>query len=134
MELFPDPPRDFRGLRAVKIGLRAVHVLCAAVFASTYVLDAPAERATWLAAAVASGAALLALDLYRTAAFVFQTRGLVLAAKLVGLALLPYAGDAAAAVVSALILLSVVSSHAPSRVRYFVIFGRGRIRGDDASG
>ena len=132
--LFPDPPREFPGQRLLKVSLRAAHVLCAGVFAATYVLDEPTARDAWLVATVASGGAILAADLYQSAAFLLQTRGLVLLAKLVVVAALPHSGSAAPWLVSALVVGSVLSSHAPSRVRYFVWVGRGRVKGDESRG
>jgi hypothetical protein len=132
--LLPPEPRRFRGLRALKISLRAAHVLCAGVLTGAYVLEVPAGRGAWLAATLASGGAILAVDLYQTAAFLLQVRGLVLLVKVSLLLALPAFGGAARWVLAALVLLSVISSHAPSKVRYFVLVGRGRIRGSTAAG
>lgn len=131
---FPREPRQFRGLRALKITLRAVHVLCAGVLTGAYVLEASSGRGPWLAATLASGGAILALDLYQSAAFLLQVRGLVLLLKVALLLALPAFGESARWVLVALMLLSVVSSHAPSKVRYFLLVGRGRIRGSTAAG
>jgi hypothetical protein len=135
MLLFPDPPRDFRLRRELKILFRAVHVLCAALLLGAVVHDAPAgeqQRALWLV--VGSGLSILALDLYETAAFLLQVRGLVLLVKLLGVAALPWLEGGRVLLLAALILVSVVSSHAPSKLRYFVLIGHGRIRGSETPG
>jgi hypothetical protein len=133
--LFPDPPRDLPGRRALKIGLRAVHVLCVAGLAGAYLFDVPpAESAGWYRAALASGAALLLLDLHESAVFAFQVRGLVVASKLVLLAALPAFGNGAKWVLAALLVVSVLSSHAPGRVRYQLWWGQGRLRATDSKG
>ena len=126
--LFPDPPRELPGQRGIKIALRAVHVLCAGVLTATYLLDLGAEpepiaaaREAWFSATIASGGAILALDLYQSAAFLLQVRGAVLLAKLACVASLGALGDAAGYALAGVVLVSVVSSHAPSRWRYKVL-------------
>jgi len=128
--LFPDPPRNFRGRRLLKIALRAAHVLCASLCLGAYAFGAP-DRATWLAAAIVSGCLILALDLHESAAFLFQVRGAVLATKIIALAFLPQGG---AWVLAAIVLLSVLSSHAPSSVRHRLVLGRGRVRAAETQG
>ena len=126
--LSPDPPRAFPGRRGVKVALRAVHVLCAGVLAGAWIAGAGAEaRATWLLAAVTSGGALLAVDLHESAVFLVQVRGLVLLGKLAALGLALSLPAAAPWILAGLVLASVLSSHAPSRVRYRLLVGRGRL-------
>ncbi|MCB9902922.1 MAG: hypothetical protein H6831_00795 [Planctomycetes bacterium] len=139
--LFPDPPRELPGQRLIKISLRAVHVLCVGVLTATYLLDLGTNpqrlaeaRETWLAATVATGSTILALDLYQSGAFLLQVRGAVLFLKLGCLLFLARMGDAAGYVLAALVLVSVISSHAPSRWRYRVLVGGGRVRGADTPG
>ena len=133
--LFPDPPREFKARRAVKISARAVHVLCAGVMVGAYLLPADgASQNTWFAATVATGLVLLFLDLHESGAFLLQVRGMVVIGKLGVVAALPVLGAAAGYVLAAVLMLSVVMSHAPSRVRYFVVFGRGRVKGARSKG
>lgn len=133
--LFPDPPRAFRGRRAVKVALRAVHVLCAGVVVGAYLLTLASDvRTGWLLAAIVSGALVLAVDLHESAAFFVQVRGVVVVAKLVLLGLLPRLGEAGAWILAAIVLVSVVSSHAPGEVRHFLVAGRGSIRGGHSRG
>lgn len=133
--LFPDPPREFPGKRGLKITLRSVHVLCAALLLGAWVHDAAAaERGRVLLLTAGSGCAILLLDLYESCAFVLQVRGLVLLVKLAGVAVLTILPGGQAVLLAALLLLSVVSSHAPSKVRYHLLFGRGRVRGARSPG
>jgi len=133
--LFPDPPRDFRGRRKVKMVRRAAHVLCAGVLVGAYVFAVgPAQRETWLIATISSGALLLALDLHETAAFLLQVRGLFLMAKISVVIALPWLGGSAAWVLATVLGLSVISSHAPSRVRYRFWVAAGRVRGSTSKG
>lgn len=128
--LFPDPPRAFPGRRFVKIALRGTHVLCASFCLGAYAFDAP-DRGAWLAAAIVTGLLLLALDLHESAAFLLEVRGLVVLGKLVALAFVPQGG---AALLGAIVLVSVVSSHAPGSIRHRVVLGRGRIRAAQTQG
>ena len=126
--LFPDPPRDFPGRRGVKVGLRALHLCAAALLLGSYAFSAPdSAREAWLLATLGTGCALLALDLHESAAFLLQVRGAVVIGKLACLAALPHLGAAQAPVLGGLMIVSALSSHAPSRVRYRVLFGRGRV-------
>ena len=61
-------------------------------------------------------------------------RGLVVAAKLALLASLPAWGAGAKWVLVALLVVSVLSSHAPGRVRYRLLWGSGRLRATDSKG
>ncbi|MHC4547390.1 MAG: hypothetical protein ACYTEZ_01325 [Planctomycetota bacterium] len=133
--LFPDPPRELPGRRAIKITLRGVHVLSAGVFLATYVFDtAAAPRADWLIATLVSGLGILLLDLHETAAFFLQVRGLIVTGKLVVLACLPWFRGAEAWILGLLVVGSVVSSHAPASFRHRIVLGRGRVRGADSRG
>ncbi len=133
--LFPDPPRDFRGRRLLKIGLRAAHVLVVCVLLGAYVFDAaPAERTTWLWAAIASGALILLLDLHESAAFLMEVRGLIVLGKIALVAALPAFGDAQVGVLAFLVVASVLSSHAPASFRHHRVWGAKGIRGAESSG
>jgi hypothetical protein len=123
--LFPKEPRAFPGRRWIKILLRAVHVLCAGGVFGAY-LFAGATGA-WVVAVIVSGLVLLVIDLHESGAFVLQMRGLVLVVK-VGLFLaLPWCAPYEAHVLGFLIVVSVVSSHAPASFRYRLLLGKGRI-------
>lgn len=125
--LFPDHPRDFRGRRGLKILLRAGHVLAAGVLTGAWLLHVPETlRAPWLHATVLSGVVLLLLDLHESAIFLLQLRGLFVLLKILALLALPWLLGGQGLVLAALVVLSVVSSHAPSRVRYAIYALRGR--------
>jgi len=129
--LFPDPPREFPGRRGLKIVLRAVHVLCVALYVGA-VAFAPDAVCPWLWAAVGSGVALLLLDLHETAAFLCQVRGLVLVAKIAALGTLHLFGEYQIWLLGGLVVLSVLSSHAPGSIRHRVLFGG--VRGAETHG
>lgn len=133
--LFPEEHRSFPGRREVKILLRAVHVLLAGLFTGAVVfrLEEP-QTAVWFHAALTSGIALLLIDLHESAAFLCQVRGLVVIVKLALLACLPLFGEGQGWVLAFVVLASVYFSHASSKVRYFLVFGRGKIEGSETSG
>lgn len=133
--LFPDPPRELPGRRGLKIVLRAAHVLTAAGLLGAYLFEVPDTLgAPWFHSTLLTGALLLLLDLHESAAFLLQVRGLVVVLKLLLVAALPWLGDLAAIALAAVVLVSVVSSHAPGRVRYSLLVGRSRITGSDSKG
>ena len=133
--LFPATPRSFPGQRWVKIGLRGLHVLCAGVYLGALVFAVEGEVGQpWFFAALISGILLLSIDLFETTAFLLQLRGIVVLLKLALLAALPHLGPAAVWVLGAAVIGSVISSHAPSSFRYFLIWGRGRIQGATTKG
>jgi len=133
--LFPDEPRSFPGRRETKILVRAVHVLLAGLFTAAVVFRLEeAERAVWFHGALGSGLALLLLDLHESGAFLLQVRGLVVLLKLLLLACLPLFGAAEGWILSLVVLASVYFSHASSKIRYFMVFGRGRIEGSRTAG
>lgn len=132
--LFPDSPREFPGRRAIKIALRAVHVLCTGVLTGSYLLDASLElRDTWFLAAIVSGVTLLLFDLTETSAFLLQVRGFVVVTKIALVSTLSYWSPHEGYVLACIVLVSVVFSHAPSKVRYYMPFG-GQVRGSESRG
>jgi hypothetical protein len=133
--LIPPEPRRYPGQRWVKMCARSCHVILAGIYLGSLVfrIDTP-DRLPWFVAALLSGFLMVCLDLYESGAFLLQLRGLVTAAKLALLALLPLYGDAAVWVVAGLAFSSVISSHASSKFRYFLVWGRGRIKGGEMRG
>ena len=126
--LFPEEPRSFPGRRGLKILLRAIHLLFVGVFLGSYVFEVgEAQRAPWFLGTVGSGVLMLLLDLHESAAFLLQVRGLVVLGKVIVLAGLPWFGDQQALVLGFLVIVSVLSSHAPSRIRYFLVVGGSRV-------
>ncbi len=133
--IFPQVPRDFPGRRGLKIVLRSLHVLPVAVLAGGSILGVETELLrVWLFGALASGLLIFLLDLHESGAFLLQVRGIVVLAKIGLLAALPWLGTGRPWLLGTLVLVSVLSSHAPSRVRYFMIFGAGRIPGARSKG
>ena len=88
---------------------------------------APQKQGGWLSGTILSGLAILLLDLHGSAVFLLQVRGLIVVIKITAVSVLPFLGSSAPWLLGSLVVVSVVSSHAPSRFRYFMLVGRGRI-------
>lgn len=124
--LFPSPTRKIPGRRWVKILLRAIHVCFVCGLVGLFVAHERLDQ-FWLVGTGCSGAAILLLDLHASAVFLLQVRGLIVLTKIAAFFTLPALGASALWVLFALVILSVVSSHASSGFRYYLIFGRGRL-------
>ena len=133
--LIPPEPRSYPGRRWVKMVARAAHVIVSGIYLGAFVFKVqPESRWPWFVATLLSGLLIVCLDLFESGGFLLQLRGLVVAGKMVLLALVPAFGAAGVWVLAATALVSVISSHAPSRVRYFLIWGRGRIKAAETKG
>ncbi len=133
--LIPPEPRRYAGQRWVKVIARSAHVVLCGIYLGALVFQVePAIRGPWLLAALLSGSLMICLDLCESGGFLLQLRGLVTVAKLLLLALLPVFGAAAVWVLAAIAFFSVISSHASSSFRYYLVWGRGRIKAAETKG
>ena len=119
----------------MKILLRATHVPCAGILTAAYLFDAGASsRTAWMVGTVVSGLLILLLDLHETGVFLLQVRGLVVLGKIVLLAMLPLLDAYRVPLLVGLLAISVLASHAPSGVRYYLVFGSDRFKGATTKG
>jgi hypothetical protein len=133
--LFPPAPRQLHGRRAMKVLLRTIHVPCAGILTAAYLFDAGASsRTVWMVGTIVSGLLILLLDLHETGVFLLQVRGLVVLGKIALLAMLPILEVYRVPVLVGLLGISVMSSHAPSRIRYHLPFGGDRLEGATTKG
>jgi hypothetical protein len=133
--LIPPEPRRYAGQRWAKVIARSLHVVLSGIYLGALVFHVePAARVTWFLATLLSGLLMIGLDLYESGAFVLQLRGLVVAVKLLLLALLPLFSEAAVWVIAVVAVASVISSHASASFRYYLIWGRGRIKAAETKG
>ena len=133
--ILPERPRAFRYRRGLKIVLRAAHVFCASVLTGgTLLAVAPSQISPWLTATAISGLSIVLLDLHESGAFLVQLRGVLVLAKIGLLASLPWLAPWRAATFAAILVISVLSSHAPSSVRYFMVLGRDRVTAPRSKG
>ncbi|HEY5790268.1 MAG TPA: hypothetical protein VIX81_06565 [Gammaproteobacteria bacterium] len=126
--LFPPEPRGFPGRRWVNIGLRSVHLLGLAGMGGGWLYAAPlAAWQPYLWLTLASGTAMLLLEVSGTCLWLLQLRGLAVLAKLLLLALAGSRPEWLPGLLVAVIVLSAVFAHAPAGVRYFSPFHGRRI-------
>ena len=125
--IFPNPKRDFKGKRWVKISLRTLHLIGVAGVGGGVLLGVGiADWRNYLHLTLISGFAYLMLEMWTNGIFFIQLRGLTIFIKLVLLYYL-YNNPDSAGVILAIIILSSVISHAPGNVRYYSIFHGRRV-------
>ncbi|MBC8424386.1 hypothetical protein H8E07_09705 [bacterium] len=133
--LIPPEPRRYAGQRWAKMLARSTHVVFAGIYLGALVFEVePGIRRPWFLAAMFSGLGMVCLDLYESGGFLLQLRGLVTVVKLVLLALLPTFGAAGVWVLAVIAFCSVISSHATANFRYFLVWGRGKIKAAETKG
>ncbi len=125
--IFPNPKRDFKGKRWIKILLRTLHLIGVAGVGGGVLLNVDfASWSTYLHLTLITGFIYLALEIWTNGIFMIQLRGLSILLKFVllfGLYLYPDSGK----IILLIIILSSIISHAPGNIRYFSIFHGRRI-------
>ena len=133
-----DPPEGARRLdgwpRALRVSLRAAHVLGAGVVTGGVVFGVESvELEPWLILLVAAGGAALVFDVIESPAFLIQTKGVVVVAKLVVLGVIVASGSGDW-LLAPILFASVLSSHAPSAIRHRVLLFGDRFEGRSSNG
>lgn len=126
--LFPDERRSLPHARALNVLLRTGHIMAAGLLLGGHVFGAPVEQLRLLLyAAIATGAGMIALDLYAVPLFMFEGRGLSLAAKLGLLCLVPFAWQHRIPLLLVVMALASIGSHMPGKFRHYsLLYGRTR--------
>ena len=120
--LVPDPPRRVPHERAWNVGLRTLHLMAFGVLLGGHFWDVQAELLLpALAMTVASGAALMGLELYKSFYWLFLGKGLVVLAKLVLLLSVPLFWEARVPLLFAVVVLASIGAHMPARYRHYSI-------------
>ena len=111
--------------RAWNIAARTVHIAVTSVLVGGHVWDVPkAELMPWLHTTIATGAILAVIEAFPRWCWFYQGRGLFVIAKLLLLALIPWAWDHRAPVLFVVIVIASVGSHMPARFRYYSVIHR----------
>ncbi|MDG9666309.1 hypothetical protein ONV78_01095 [Hahella sp. CR1] len=120
---------DFPGKRWLKIALRTLHILSVAgVCGGIWFGHGQEEwRGFWMFA-LASGLAMLLLDLLSNWLWLVQVRGAVILSKFVLFSMLGVYPSADRWLLTAIIVASVVISHAPGSIRYYSLLHRRVMR------
>jgi hypothetical protein len=117
--LFPIPPRRIPRHRALGLALRTAHLMTFGVLLGGHLFDVdPARLKPFLLATIASGVALLALELASTCAWLFMGKGLIVLVKLAVLLSVPLFWEYRVPLLLLVVALASVGSHMPSRFRH----------------
>jgi hypothetical protein len=124
--LFPATPRHVAYERGINIALRTAHLMTSGVLLGGHAFDIPAYRLTlFLYLTIASGIALILLELYSSCRWIYLGKGVMVSAKI---ALLIAAGvwwQQRAVFLLLVVLIGSVGSHMPARFRYYsLVHGR----------
>jgi len=117
--LCPVPPRQIPGRRALSVAFRTAHLATFGVLLGGHVLGVePARLTPFLVGTAVSGVLLVMLDLASTCEWVFEGRGLAVAAKLGILALVPWLWEQRVLLLLLVVVVASVGAHMPGRFRH----------------
>lgn len=117
--LFPAPPRRIPAQRALAIALRTAHLMTFGALVGGHLFEVdPGRLLALLVATAASGAALMALECWATAEWLFMGKGLAVLLKLGLLALIPVFWEHRLLLLFGIIAVASVGAHMPSRFRH----------------
>ena len=126
--------RPLPGARVMRISLRTAHLLAFATLYGGHVYGvAAAELRPALLATVATGVALMGLELYRTPVWPVQVRGLATFLKLALVAAVAVYWPWRLWFLTAAAIIGGISSHMPGQFRYFSVL-HGRVVGGQEGG
>jgi len=133
-ETAADTLRPLAGVRLLRTVLRTAHLVAFGALYGGHVYDVPrAELHAALGWTVATGAALMGLELYRTPVWLWQIRGIATLTKIALVAAVALWWDARVALLTVAIVIGGVSSHMPGKYRYYSVKDR-RVIGAGESG
>lgn len=118
--LFPEPPRRIRAHRAISIALRTAHLMTFGTLLGGHMFDVDHSRLLpFLLATVATGAALMALEMASTCAWLFMGKGITVLLKLLVLSMVPLFWEQRILVFLVVVVIASVGSHMPARFRHY---------------
>ena len=120
--LFPDVDRTFPGMRWVNIMLRTLHLMGVAGIGGAFLYAIPEyEWRPFFSLTLSSGFLLMLLAIWTNGIWLIQLRGVATIVKLV-LLTLALTGGLEPAILFTIIAISGIISHAPGKVRYYLVF------------
>jgi hypothetical protein len=126
--LSAEPP-PLPGVRALRTGLRTAHIIATAALYGGHVYGVAAERLLpALVATVATGGALMALEVFRVPVWLVQVRGVATLVKLALVASVAVFWDLRILLLTLALAIGVVVAHMPGRWRYRSLL-HGRVVG-----
>jgi hypothetical protein len=123
--LFPDPRRRLPLSRWLNVGARTIHLAATGILLGGHVFDADAAALMpllWVA--IATGAVMIAIEVYPTAHWAHQVCALFVYAKLAILCTVPFLWEQRVPLLLAVLAIASVGSHAPRRVRHYSLWYR----------
>ncbi len=118
--LFPDPPRVLPHARAISIAMRTLHIAGIGILLGGHVFAVPAARLLpWLAFCIASGAGLIGIELYASAKWLYQGKGVLVMIKLLLIIAVAVFWAQRVWLLLAALVIGSVGSHMPARFRYY---------------
>lgn len=128
--LLPDPPRRLAHGRAWNVAFRTTHIAATSALVGGHLFDVAPERLLpWLWAAIASGAGLMAVEIYPSVDWLAQGSGLFVLAKLALLCTVLAAWDWRVPILFAVVAVASVGSHMPGRYRHYSLVYRRNVKG-----
>ena len=123
---FPDKSRQFPGKRWVKIGLRTAHLLGLAGTGAIFLLNQGIPGAQfYFYLVIASGIAMMTLDIWSNGIWIYQLRGQAIMVKLCLFIAMINLPEYSSPIFVLIVIISGVVSHASGDVRYYsIIHGR----------
>ena len=116
----PEPRRRLPHARAWNVGARTVHLGATGVLLGGHVFGGDADALLpWLYVAMASGAVMLAVELYSSFDWLMEVGGLAVLVKLALLCAIPFAWSARVPILFAVVALAGVGSHMPGKYRHY---------------
>lgn len=133
--LFPEQPREFPYRRAIRITLRALHILTTGVLLGGHIFQQPTiALEPWLWVAILSGLTIILTDIYSSFAVLFEIRGIVVLIKIVLLSLVAVFWEQRIFLLVLILFIGAISSHMPKRYRHRLLFLQSKIHPDQRSG
>ena len=123
--------RPLPASRPLRTSLRTLHLIAFGALYGGHVFAVSSQRLIpALAATLASGGALAALEMYRTPVWPMQVRGVATFVKVLLVAAVGVWWDAGVYLLTAVIVIGGVVSHMPGRYRYYSLFHGHVVEGD----
>lgn len=125
--LFPATPRSIPCERGINIALRTAHLMTSGVLLGGHAFDVPAHRLILLLyLTIASGAAMILLELYASCRWIYLGKGVMVGLKIVLLIAAGVFWEQRVVFLLLVVLVASVGSHMPARFRHYS-FLHGRI-------
>ncbi len=122
----PEPRRRLPYARAWNVGARTVHLAATGTLLGGHVFGVAADTLwLWLWVAMASGAVMLAVELYTSFDWLAQVGGLAVVLKLALLCVIPFAWSERVPILFVVVVIAGVGAHMPGRFRHYSLLYRG---------